>query len=149
MVPHTMPSNTLAPDEKEKVSIDNNTKVIRITKRDKQGNVKQSVVGDGGRKAEIVINKDGTVSVTSQTHGFIFEPGISAFVSDKPRIGLDVQWAYWHRWSLSFGAGTEGRTIDGYGAVNYLLPFNSFSNTSVFAGYSARKQIVLGIRVKF
>jgi hypothetical protein len=143
------PSAVLKADEAQKVTINLNTKTISSTKRTKTGKIKSSILSDGGRNATITVKNDGTVTVNAETHGGIFEPGAVVFMSDTLRGGLDVQLYYWHRWSLSTGIGTDGHNADLYGAINYVLPFEQFSNTSLLVGYSGRRALVVGVRIKF
>lgn len=149
-------STELKEGEHAKVIINSNTKTITtVSKRNGSSNSKETKVikKEGLRYASITVDDTGNVTVTAPTHGFVAEPGFTLFVSDKPRMGIDCQLYYWKRWGVGFGTGInigdEPRTIDAFGAVYYNFPFEIISNTSIFVGYSIRKQPVVGLRIKF
>jgi len=122
----------------------------------------------GVRLASIEQFDDGSVKVRARNKGFGFEPGYGVFiVNGRPRVGLDIQWAYWKRLGLSSGAGVGGRktkeVTDGTGeakrsdlqwnvyplALNYNLPFRWTPNTNLFLGYLLQKQATAGVTVKW
>lgn len=147
--PVVVSSTALAPSETEKISLDTSKKTVTVTRREKTGQVVQQVLADGSRKATITVNQNGTVTVKAETYEWIFEPGLCAFYSDRPRIGLDADVFYWQRWGVNAGLGYGGRNLDAYAGVSYLLPLQFTGNTSVVLGYSLRKQVVVGLRVRF
>lgn len=144
-------SPVLKDDEKQKIIIDTNKKKVTLVRRDKD---KQIVdVKEGARKIVVVEDKDGNINVTAITKGFCFEPGLTLYYSDRARLGLDAQVAYYKQWGVLLGAGVnmgdEPRTVRLHVGVNYALPLNFLENTSVFAGIDHRKDATVGLRIKF
>ena len=140
-------SPTLKVNEKEKVIINNQTHTVTVV------TPTGTKVTEGSRHTVVTITKDNEIQVYSPQSGFIFEPGITQFHSDYFRVGVDVQWYYFRRWGLLTGGGIDvnhtSRTFDFYQAVGYTLPFETFSNTTLFVGYSMNRQVVPGVRLKF
>ncbi len=122
----------------------------------------------GVRLASIEQFEDGSVKVVARNKGFGIEPGYTVFISNsRPRVGFDIQWAYWKRLGLSSGLGIGGRKTkevtngkgearkddlqwNGYPiAFNYNLPFRWTPNTNIFMGYLMQRQATAGISVKW
>jgi hypothetical protein len=145
--PTPKPTGDLPRGVVQQTTIDSRSKTIATTKRDPRTGVVTTKKATIGRHTTVTVKDDGTVFVKSRPYGLVFEPGMTAFVSDKGRLGLDAQVAYAGKWGVLVGAGTDSRvqTVDLYGAVGY----NVYSNTSVFAGCSLRSRAVVGVRVEF
>ena len=153
-------SPVLKEHEKEKIIIDTQHKTVSVVRR--VGSVKNPVDAvipqvekrtEGVRKVVVTETDDGEITVTAITHGFICEPGVAIYYSDRARLGLDVQVYYWHQYGLVLGAGVnmggEPRTVRAHIAVTRTLPINLFSNTSVFLGVDNKKDVVGGLRLTF
>lgn len=149
----------LKADEKEKIVVDTKRKTVSVISRiaspkDVNAPVPQVVkTTEGVRKVVVTEKMDGSITVTPITKGFIFEPGLALYYSDRARLGLDVQFAYWHAYGLLLGAGVnlgeEPRTVRAHIAVSRTLPLNLFSNTSVFVGVDNKKDFTAGLRIAF
>ena len=152
-------SPILKGEEHEKIIVDTRTKTVTVVTKsdDTKTNTSQQqvkVLSEGERQAVITEDNQGHLSVYSPKWGYVFEPGECIFYSDTFRIGLDTQWFYWQRYGVITGLGinfnnNQRRNIDGFIAVSYNLPFETFSNTSIYTGYSFKQQLVVGGRVKF
>lgn len=143
-------STVLKEDVVEKYSARKGVSAIKRTRQTPKGPVTERVA-DGARDVSLEVLKDGTTRITARTKGFIFEPNLAVWTSDSVRLGIDTNLYFYKRFSLSTGIGCslrDGRTWEGYGAVSYTLPIESFSNTSVFAGWGTRGALV-GIKIKF
>jgi hypothetical protein len=152
-------SPVLKDNEKQKIIVDTRRKTIQVVRR--VGTVKQpgasipqvTETTRGVRKVVVTETDDGEITVTAITKGFVFEPGLALYYSDRARLGLDVQIAYWHSYGLVLGAGVnlgeEPRTVRAHVAVSRTLPLNLFSNTSVFIGVDNKKDVVGGLRITF
>lgn len=149
----------LKDNEKEKIIVDTKRKTISVVRRVGTAKNPSAVVPqvvtktEGVRKVVVTEETDGTIVVTPITHGFVFEPGIALYYSDRARLGLDVQFAYWHEYGLLLGAGVnmgaEPRTIRAHIALSRTLPLNLLSNTSVFIGVDNKKDVTAGLRIAF
>lgn len=149
----------LKDNEKEKIIIDNRTHEVSVVRRvgtpkNPGASVPQVVdKTEGVRKVVITEGTDGEITVTAITHGLVFEPGLALYYSDRARLGLDVQFAYWHSYGLLLGAGVnlgaEPRTIRAHIAVSRTVPLNLFANTSVFIGVDNKKDVTAGLRIAF
>lgn len=142
----------LKADEKEKIIIDTDKKKVTRIRRD--GDKQVVDIGDGVRKVVITDPKDGgDVRVDIINKGFCFEPGLTLYYSDKARLGIDVQAAYWKQWGVLLGAGVnmgdEPRTVRIHVGINRALPFDFIDNTTVFIGVDNRKDAVVGLRIRF
>lgn len=149
----------LKENEKQKIIVDTRRKTIQVVRR--IGNVKHpgeavpqvTKTTSGVRKVVVTETDDGEITVTAIQSGFVCEPGLAIYYSDRARIGLDVQIAYWHSYGLVLGAGVnmgeEPRTIRAHIAVSHTLPLNLLSNTSVFLGVDNKKDVVGGLRIQF
>lgn len=149
----------LKENEKQKIIVDTRRKTIQVVRR--IGNVKHpgeavpqvTKTTSGVRKVVVTETDDGEITVTAVQSGFVCEPGLAIYYSDRARLGLDVQLAYWHSYGLVLGAGVnlgeEPRTIRAHVAVSRSLPLNLFSNTSVFVGVDNKKDVVGGLRIQF
>lgn len=143
-------STTLKEDVVEKYSARKGVTAIKRTRKTEKGVVTERVA-DGARDVSLEVLKDGTTRITARTHGFIFEPNLALWTSDSVRLGLDSNVYFYRRWSVSVGAGCsvrDSKTWEAYGAISYTLPIESFSNTSLFAGYGTRGPLA-GIKLKF
>lgn len=143
-------SPILKDNEKEKIVVDTQSKTVTVVSRD--GNKQVVNITEGTRNAVITEDNQGHLSVWSPTHGFVFEPGISVFTSDRFRVGGDVQWYYWRSYGVLTGVGVNlngKKDFDEYIAVSYNLPFHVVSDISIFTGYSVHKNLVFGLRDKF
>lgn len=143
-------STNLKEDVVEKYSARKGVASIKRTRQTPKGPVTERVA-DGARDISLEVLKDGTTRVTARTRGFIFEPNVAIWASDSPRVGVDTNLYFYRRFSLSLGFGCslrDGKTWEGYGGVSYTLPIESFSNTSLFAGYGTRGPVA-GIKIKF
>jgi hypothetical protein len=136
----------LTEDEKAKVII-KDRKVTTVTKD-------KTTVKRGVRNPVITVKKDGTVKVIAPQLGFIFEPGMCGFYSDRFYGGIDAQWFYWRQLGVYSGAGlsTESRHIRlniNLIGVGYNFTNKYFSNTSVFMAYNLNQKWSIGLRVRF
>jgi hypothetical protein len=149
----------LKDNEKEKIIIDTRRKTVSVvtrigTPKNPGATVPQVVKKtEGVRKVVVTETDDGQIIVTPIDKGFIFEPGVAIYYSDRARLGLDVQVAYWHSYGLVLGAGVnmgnEPRTIRAHVAISRSIPLNLLSNTSVFVGVDNKKDITAGLRIAF
>ena len=151
----------LKENEKQKIIVDTNKREVRVVKRvpigkgkdGKEGSTEVVKVTEGARKIVVTERTDGTIEVVALNKGFCFEPGLALYYSDKVRMGLDVQVAYWKRWGVLLGAGVnvgdEPRTVRLHVGVNYALPLNFIDNTTVFLGVDHKKDAVVGLRLRF
>lgn len=151
----------LKENETQKIIVDTSRRRVQVVRRvpvgkgrDEKGGTTQAVkVTEGARKVVVTEHTDGTVQVTAVNKGFIAEPGLALYYSDRARIGLDVQVAYWKQWGVVLGAGLnlgdEPRTIRGHIAVTRALPLDFLSNTSAFVGVDHKKEVVAGLRLRF
>jgi hypothetical protein len=97
--------------------------------------------------ARITVTKDGVVEVDVKAAGVTFKPGMSALVTDRLRLGADVQLAYWNR--LELHAGVAGPRIVGYGGIGYRLDQFGLNNTSVQVVYTTDRHVGMGLSVRF
>jgi hypothetical protein len=149
----------LKENEKQKVIVDTRRKTVSVVRRIGTPKNPGAVVPQverttrGVRKVVVTETNDGEITVTAITKGFVCEPGLALYYSDRARLGLDVQIAYWHSYGLVLGAGVnlgeEPRNIRAHVAVSRTLPLNLFSNTSVFVGVDNKKDVVGGLRIQF
>lgn len=151
----------LKEDEKQKTIIDTNKKQVRVVKRGPVGRGKDGKAGstevvkvtEGVRKVVITELVDGSIQVVALNKGFCLEPGLALYYSDAPRLGVDIQVAYWKRWGVLLGAGInmgdEPRTGRLHVAVSHALPLTFVENTTVFVGIDHRKDAVVGLRIRF
>ncbi len=152
-------SPVLKENEKQKIIVDTKHRTVSVVRRvgspSRPGDTIPQVTKttEGVREVVVTETDDGEITVTAITAGFICEPGLSLYYSDRARLGLDVQVAYWHSYGLLLGAGVnlgEGpRTIRAHVAVSRTLPLNLFRNTSVFVGVDNKKDVVGGLRISF
>lgn len=154
-------SLTLKEGEQRKAVIDFRQKTMTTIIRDADGEETQTMQNFAGLRTAVLTElSDGTVDVYAPTWGFVFEPGLNAFIADsRPHLGLDLQWFYWRRLGLSSGVGLGNKTsevrdrtlsINGYPfALNYNLPFRWTPNTNIFMGATLNKEATGGMSVKF
>ena len=136
---------TLEPDQKVKV-VTTKRHVTVLTRSGEKVIMKQKYVPPEG-KSEVIVTKTGEVKVHVQTKGLSATPGAGVGVFDSYALPvLDCKWAYLGRFGATAGVGI-GRSpfVHPYGAVSYDV----YNNSSVFVGYSSRKEIVLGLRISF
>lgn len=104
-----------------------------------------------------VISTDphGNVTVTVKHFGIGFDPGIGVSYVEKLRLALDARVLFYNRFGLNTGLAfslsnnyTLGDVVKPFAAISYALPFNKFSNTSVYAGVTLDKFIIGGVRVR-
>lgn len=156
----TVVAPVLKENENQKIIVDTNKKTVTVVRRGHIGKGKESASGtqvvkvtEGARKVVITERTDGTISVVALNKGICFEPGLALYHSDQTRLGLDVQVAYWKRWGVVLGAGVnmgdEPRTGRLHIAVNHALPLSFIDNTTAFIGVDHRKDVVMGLRVRF
>ncbi len=101
---------------------------------------------DGARGVRIGIDAGGQVTVTARTKGFIFEPGPAIVISDRPRIGLDVQWLFLRRWGVNSGIVTgKNDDLRAYIAGSY----NFYGNSGVLLGVDSNSKFLVGLKVRF
>lgn len=145
---HDLPATLTAAQAKtSQVIIDTQRK--EVTVRPLNGLPGKVNVGNGIRRVVITQDEKGRLHIEAPQSGWIVEPGLSLFYSDKLRLGADVQLYYWHAFGVTIGLGSDThQSYDAYGAVTYNLPFALTSNTSIFAGYSIRRYATFGVRVK-
>ena len=145
----------LKENEKEKIIIDTNRRTVTtINKGDPKGKNPQVVkVREGVRKVVVIRDDRDNLTVRAINKGFTFEPGLALYYSDKARLGLDIQVAYYKRWGVLLGAGVnmgdEPRTVRGHVAVSHALPLNFLDNTTAFIGVDHRKDLTVGLRIRF
>jgi hypothetical protein len=114
---------------------------------------------DGGRDTRISIDKDGKITVTARTIGFINDFGVGVYKTPSDtRIFIDDQIFFYKRHGFNLGIGrsiadvgnqTEMQKYQLHAAYSYRLPFSKFSNTFFIAGMDTKKEILIGLRVNF
>jgi hypothetical protein len=146
----------LKDNENQKIIVDTNRQTVTRVRRIKNatGKTTQTTRTESGvRKVVVSEDNEGNISVSAINKGFCFEPGLALYFSDKARLGLDAQVAYWRRFGVVAGAGVnlgdEPRTLRLHIAVTHALPFDFASNTSMFVGVDNKKDVVAGLRLQF
>ncbi len=102
-------------------------------------------------RAEVVVKKDGAVSLRVKDKGFCFSPGLYGGGSFgarglRPAFGLGAKLVFWGRFGLD--AGVVGPAPVGFAGISYI-PDWRLRNTSVWVGASTAQQIVGGFAVRF
>jgi hypothetical protein len=141
----TVPTTpVLKPDEKGRLTVEGNKVTITTDKGTKEIN--------GVRHTDVTLKKDGSVVLNVREKGFMFEPGLSASITDNgPRAGVDVGFAYWRRLDLIIGVAFNNKLVDtrGYLAVGYTPSVKWLSNTDFFVGITTSKAPIGGVRLRF
>ena len=143
----------LAPGERERVEV--NGKRVTVIRADKT----TTTFAPG--KVKVSIGKDGKATVTVQKAGLAHEPGLGvAFTDGQLKMSLDAKLAYYHSMGFHLGLTMGYHDVQSWrdavglfrplGAVSYNLPFDSFVNTSLYAGTELCPQrFVVGLRLAF
>jgi len=106
------------------------------------------IPADGG--ARVTIHNDGTVNVKVRNKGLAMSPGLGVYYADTLRPSLDLNVAYWNRLGVNVGLGFGKHPgAVPFIAVNYAWGNVRFQNTSIMAGYDARRYWLVGARVRF
>jgi hypothetical protein len=116
-----------------------------ISARTPDARVVKYVPQDGA--ATVSVQKDGSVDLKVKSGGVSFKPGLSMIVTDRLRVGLDVQVAYWNR--LEAHAGLAGPRIVGYVGLGYRLDAIGLNNTSAQVVLTTDKRIGGALSVRF
>jgi len=137
--------DSLKPDEDEKTVIKDN-KAVTVTRKGTRVEGKLRYVPPEGT-VTITKKKSGEVKVSVKNKGLSFSPGFGgASFGGRVAPVVDFKFAYFGRLGLTAGTGLSRREFaNPYGAVS----FHILRNTSVFLGYSIKKDVVLGLRVSF
>lgn len=100
--------------------------------------------------------QNGQINVKAKKFGVSLDPGIgAAFYRDKLLLSTDLRIVYLHRFSLHgalLWSPTEEYVQDIIKPsifVSYALPYQKFSNTSVFVGATIDQRLIAGIRLGF
>ena len=150
------PNERLKDHEKERIAINDRGDVVKTVRG--KGNNKDSQVAyrdTGAGETVVTINNDGTISVSQETHGFIFRPGAClSSTRDGLYIGADVQFYYFRNFGANVGVTSAvgedfGSKYRAHIATSYRLPFQSFRNTSLYVGIDTKKEITFGARLRF
>jgi hypothetical protein len=97
----------------------------------------------------ISVQKDGTTKMTVKNKGLSLQAGLGGVYADRLRLTADLQVGYWNRTSVHLGlAIADAPVVVPYVALGYRLDRIRLNNTSVIVGISARKDIVLGVRIE-
>ena len=140
-------AETLKTGEKQKISVD--TRSGRVTVVRPEGTEKL----EGVRNVSIIEKTNGQVNILAPTHGFTFEPGLSAFgTSGGVGVGIDATLFYWRRFDFLVGVGGTKLGLNGvvgYTAIGYTPTVELLSNTDFFVGIGTNRSIVAGIRLEF
>lgn len=114
---------------------------------------------DGSRDTRISIDKDGKVSITTRTFGFINDFGVGVYKTPSDtRIFVDDQIFFYKRHGFNLGVGrsiadvgnqTEMQKYQLHAAYSYRLLYVKLSNTFIVVGMDTKKEILLGLRVNF
>lgn len=161
----------LKDNEKTAIIVDPSGKVTAITRRPRDRNGVRTPVlrggkpeskdddvevikgSDGARGSRLSIDKNGNITLTERTYGFLFEPGFGIYTTSvNTRVIIDSQILFYRRHGLnvSVGCSLNGRKEIRPGvAYSYLLPFKYLSNSSVFIGLDSDRNVFVGQRVRF
>ncbi len=136
---------TLKPSEQEKFMVSEH--YVTTVKRDTAGKTQVSTEYVP-KRATIIVNKDGTVSVKPQRFGFGYEPGLGIGYGDALRIAPNLKVVYFDRFGLNVGASFK---VQGHvdGRLFVAGSYNFASNTSLFVGIDHRKDLIGGLSVSF
>lgn len=147
----------LKDNEKERIAINDRGDVVH-TKRRKDGNssVQQVAFRDtGAGKTIITLDDKGNISVKQETRGFVFRPGLCLATSGEGLlVGADIQFYYFRNFGANVGLTSTarenlGENFRAHISGSYRLPFESFRNTAVYVGFDTKKEIQVGIRLRF
>ena len=146
----------LKDNERERIIVNDRGDVVHI-KRGTKGTPKDQVAyrDTGAGETRVTIDDKGNILVTQTTNGFVFRPGLCfAFSQDEFLIGPDVQFYYIRNFGATLGLTTTPKkdfekNIQAHIAASYRLPFESFRNTQIFVGYSTKREVIFGTRVRF
>lgn len=115
-----------------------------ITVRTHNG-VESNYIPDRGR-ADVIVNNEGEVALNIKSTGLTLQPVIGVFLAKSPSLAVGAQVAYWKRAELYVGGAYPWA---GWVGAGYKLDQLFLSNTSLFANYTTRKEIGVGVLVRF
>jgi hypothetical protein len=111
-------------------------------------------------KSTVITTDDkGNVTVKVRQFGVGFDPGIGVGISSRPRVALDVRFAYFKRFGANAGLGfsldrddyRKGHLldiVDPYVGGSFV-PFTRFPNTSLVTAITVSKHVFVFVRVRF
>jgi hypothetical protein len=134
----------LAPNDPNILEVNISPKRV-ISVRTQEGATARYVPSDGA--ATVTVDQTGTVDISVQSAGLSFKPGMAFIVTNKLRLGLDVQVAYWNRLEAHIGLG--GPAVIGYVGLGYRLDSIGLNNTSVQAVITTDRHIGGALSVRF
>lgn len=117
-----------------------------VTVRTDSGESQTLYVPQDG-SANVGVDKTGAIFVNVNQAGIGFKPGLSMIITDRLRIGADVQLAYWNR--LELHAGVAGPRIVGYVGLGHRLDAIGLSNTTAQVVYTTDKHVGAALSVRF
>lgn len=87
-----------------------------------------------------------TIKIETKTKGLSAAPGIALFITDRLRVGPDVQIIYDGPWALGAGIVSDSHwSVRAFVALHYQV----YDNTWLCAGVDSDKNIGLGVRLGF
>lgn len=141
--------DALTNEEKQAIIVDDNGNVTTV---DRNGNKTRVNIDHGVRDVRISVDKNNHLNVLLRDHGFIHEAGIGVLQTANFRGILDLQWFFYHQYGVNSGLSfstTKGDQLRVYVGAAYTLPWEWLSNTSVLLTYDTKREIGVGLRVRF
>jgi len=140
---HYAPKPVLPPNTAEVITVVNGVTTVTTPTGT------QTVNGTHG--TTITVGTDHSIKVTEKLYGFEFRPGIAVLMSDRARMGLSFDLAYYHQLDLLGGLATDLHTVGQTRAFLGICwtPFTKFSNTGFFLAIDTVKNPTIGLRLRF
>jgi len=139
-------SDSLKPNEKEKVSYNQQTHVITDVKDN------GTITKEYGRNPTFTVNKNGTITMSRNDWGFEHLPFVGFAMHDTPRVHLGVSLFYYNRWdaNLSLALTTSSTSvISDWVRPTLSISYNVYSNTNLFVGVDSHKYPCAGVFLRF